>query len=216
MTGVTSRPHAGQRRKPPHERRAEILATAASIAVSEGLHHVTARRVADALGVFPGLVSHYFITADDLVAAAFAHAAEDERDEVFGHAQTAGEPVEQIQRLLTEWLRADRDAISLLWLDAWQASRRRPALLAEVTRQMNKDYDRLRPIIEAGVAIGQFRLSDPGAAGLRIMALTDAMCIQAAIRTTIDYSHVREMVISGAERELGLAPGTLDGSRIRS
>ena len=75
MSGVTSRPNATARRKPAGERLAEIIETSGAIAVAEGLDRVTAKRVAAELGVFPGLVSHYFATADELVATAFAHAA---------------------------------------------------------------------------------------------------------------------------------------------
>src|SRR5580693_297569 len=132
MSGVTSRPQSAARRKPATERRAEITETAASIAVSEGLDKLTAKRVAETLGVFPGLVTHYFATADELVAAAFAHAATQEREDLFGRAGAAGLPRDQMRRLLAAWLHEDRDPVSLLWLDAWQASRRRPALKDEV------------------------------------------------------------------------------------
>ena len=57
---------------------------------------MTAKRVATELGVFPGLVSHYFATADELVATAFAHAAADEREQIFGRAQRADRPVERM------------------------------------------------------------------------------------------------------------------------
>jgi hypothetical protein len=49
--------------------------------------------------VFPGLVSHYFATADELVATAFARAATNERGQIFGHAELADRPVERIRRL---------------------------------------------------------------------------------------------------------------------
>jgi AcrR family transcriptional regulator len=197
------------RRKPPQERRAEILQTASQLAVSEGLERVTARRVADALGVFPGLINHYFRSADELVAAAFAHAAASERAEVFGHAEAAVTPIEQLRRLLRAWLDRDRDAISLLWLDAWQASRRRPALLTAVTEQMNADVDRLGPLLQRGHDIGDFHVEDPPATATRVFALIDGLSIQAAIRATIDYTTVGEMVLDTVERMLGLAPGAL-------
>ena len=98
------------RRKRPEKRRAEIIETAATIAVAEGLEKVTARRVADVLGVVPGLVNHYFRSADDLVAAAFAHAAAGEREQVFGRAEAAVTAPEQIQRLVDAWLDAEQDS----------------------------------------------------------------------------------------------------------
>ena len=51
-------------RKRPEERRAEILDTAADIALREGLERITLRAVADQLGVRPGLSSHCCAAAD--------------------------------------------------------------------------------------------------------------------------------------------------------
>jgi AcrR family transcriptional regulator len=209
MNGVTSRPQATARRKPAGERLAEIVVTAAAIAVAEGLDRVTAKRVAAELGVFPGLVSHYFATADELVATAFAHAAAAEREQIFGRAEQAGLPVDQIRRLLHGWLHQDRDPVSLLWLDAWQASRRRPALMTEVGRQMTADLDRLSAIIAGGAATGDFPVGDPAEPALQILSLIDGLSVQAATRQTIDYTAVRSMVIATAERLLGLPPATL-------
>ena len=209
MSGVTSRPQATARRKPASERLAEIIETAAAVAVAEGLDRVTAKRVAAELGVFPGLVSHYFATADELVATAFAHAAASEREQNFGLALQADRPVDRIRRMLEFWLHQDRDPVSLLWLDAWQASRRRPALLTEVGRQMNTDLDRLSAVIAAGIASGDFQINDPGAPALQILSLIDGLSVQAATRGILDYAPVREMVISTAERLLALPPGAL-------
>jgi AcrR family transcriptional regulator len=209
MNGVTSRPQTAARRKPAGERLAEIVAAAAAIAVAEGLDRVTAKRVAADLGVFPGLVSHYFATADELVATAFAHAAEAEREQIFGRAVQAARPVDQVRRLLESWLHQDRDPVSLLWLDAWQASRRRPALMVEVGRQMNADLGRLSAIIADGIAAGDFPVDDPGEPALQILSLIDGLSVQAATRQTLDYAPVRAMVIATAERLLGLPPATL-------
>jgi hypothetical protein len=70
--------------------------------------------------VFPGLVDHYF-TADQLVAAAFGHPASKESNELFDEAEAGADAVIQLKRLISEWMRPERDEISLLWLDAWQA-----------------------------------------------------------------------------------------------
>jgi AcrR family transcriptional regulator len=209
MNDVTSRPQATARRKPASERLAEIIETAAAIAVAEGLDRVTAKRVAAELGVFPGLVSHYFATADELVATAFAHAAANEREEIFGRAVLADRPVDRMRRLLGSWLHQDRDPVSLLWLDAWQASRRRPALLAEVGRQMNADLERLSAVIADGIAAGDFPVSDPAEPALQILSLIDGLSVQAATRQTLDYAPVRAMVLATAERLLAVGPGTL-------
>ncbi|HXO08558.1 MAG TPA: TetR family transcriptional regulator [Solirubrobacteraceae bacterium] len=204
-----SSPPNTARRKPPEARRTEIMQTAASIALTDGLDKVTARRVADALGVFPGLINHYFRSADELVAAAFAHAAARETDEVLSYAETAATPVEQIARLLRDWLDSRHDSVSLLWLDAWQASRRRPALLNAVTEQMKAQLTRLETLIRAGNDSDDLHVADAAAAALQIMALIDATSVQAAIRTKIDYTPVSDMAIDTAENILGIPQGAL-------
>ncbi|MFB6820824.1 TetR/AcrR family transcriptional regulator [Streptomyces virginiae] len=62
-------------RKSPEARRAEIVETAAAVALAEGLECLTLRRIADELAVRPGLISHYFPSVEDLVAEAFGTAA---------------------------------------------------------------------------------------------------------------------------------------------
>jgi hypothetical protein len=42
-----------------------------------------------------------------------------------------------------------------------------------------------------------------------VLALIDGVSVQAAVRTTLDYEPVREMVLAGTSRELGLPPGSL-------
>jgi AcrR family transcriptional regulator len=209
MQGMTSRPQSAPRRKAASERRAEITETAAAIAVSEGLERVTAKRVAGATGVFPGLVSHYFGTADELVAAAFAHAAASEREKLFGDATAAGRPVDQLRRLLSCWLDPDRDPVSLLWLDAWQASRRRPALMDEVTRQMAADSGRLAALIRTGTEAGDWAAADPGSTATQILSLVDGHSVQAATRRALDYTVVAAMVLTVTESLLGLPAGAL-------
>ena len=195
----------------PVERRQEIIAAASRVAVGEGLERVTAKRVAEELGVVPGLINHYFGSVDDLVAAAFGHSAEAERAVVFGAVSAGAGALDELNRLLAGFLQPDRDPVSLLWLDAWQASRRRPALLTEVVRQMEADTAQLAILITRGIESGHFITVDAEATALRIMALIDGLSIQAATRAQIDYSAVADLVVSTIQSELGLAPGELTG-----
>ena len=179
------------------------------LALAEGLESLTLRRVADALGVVPGLVNHYFRSVEDLVAEAFAAAAYGETSAVFRVVEEEGTSLERMRALIGLLVTPDRDDISLLWLDAWQASRQRPALHAAVSHLMLVWQERVADLISAGVADGVFRAADPAAAATRIMAVSDAFSLQAAVRSPADYIVVRQMVIDGAERELDLRPGEL-------
>ena len=198
------------RRKSPSARQAEIVETASLIAVSEGLERVTAKHVAEVLGVAPGLVNHYFGAVDDLIAEAFGYAATSERTELYARASVAFTPLQQLVRLISELLDIERDAISLLWLDAWQASRRRPALLREVVLQMKADVTALAAVIQTGVSVGNFSTIDPFASATRIMALIDGLSVQAATRSFIDYEEVSMLVLRNVERELSLPERTFD------
>jgi AcrR family transcriptional regulator len=205
---VTSRLENGARRKNAHDRRIEIVASASAIALADGLSSLTLRRVAAELGVFPGLVNHYFPSVDELVAAAFGHAASAELAEIFAGLDT-GPALERLQHFLATVTGEHRDGVSLLWLDAWQGSRHRPALRAEVVRQMLAWRQRLGGLLAEGARSREFRVPDAGSAADRILAVIDGLSIQAAVRSSIDYGVVRALVWSTAERELGLAAGAL-------
>jgi AcrR family transcriptional regulator len=185
------------------------VAAASTVAVAEGLDKVTAKRVAEQLGVFPGLIAHYVRSADELVAIAFATAVTAEREEVYARARTGASATERLRILIDNYVDPSRDAVALLWLDAWQASRRRPALHDEVTRQMNHDLDWLGELIAAGQQTGEFHTRDSRATAMRILALVDGLSVQAAIRDAFDYADVQHMLRRNVEHELGLDEGAL-------
>jgi len=180
-----------------------MIEAAAEIALNEGLDKVTAKRVAAELGVFPGLVDHYF-SADQLVACAFAYVATDERDQMFAALESEPDPLTKIRRLVADLLQADRDPISLLWLDAWQASRHRPSLRGEVASQMNEDIRGLAELIQRGVDGGQIRVDEPASAAVQIFALADGLSVQAAIRGLVDYADMQVLIGGFVEQILGL------------
>ncbi len=170
---------------------------------------MTLRSVAEALGVVGSLVSHYFPSVDDLLAEAFAGAAALERDTIFEAVDAAESPLAGLRVLLRRLVDDERDEISTLWIDAWHAGRRRPALHAEVGGQTEAWNTRVERLLADGVQAGQLEAEDPRASAARIMAVVDGLTVQAVIRGTIDYVSVEALVYAVAESELGLLPGTL-------
>ena len=83
------------KRKLPAERHGELLARAVEISAAEGLSAVTLRRVATDLGVTPGLVSHYFSSAEQLITAAFRTAAVADMSEARSRVAAALTPTGQ-------------------------------------------------------------------------------------------------------------------------
>jgi len=208
---VTSSPQRKVRvRRTAENRRAEIVDCARRIALSQGLDHVTLRSVADDLGVTGGLVSHYFPAVDGLLAEAFGVAAAAECDETFAELEAIDSSRERLATLLQRLVDSTRGDLSNLWIDAWHAAKRRPALADEVERQTEQWVDRLAELLEQGRDEGQFHTGDPRTTALRIMAVIDGLSVQVTQRGTIDYESVAQLAFRIAEIELGLAPGTLD------
>jgi hypothetical protein len=68
----------------------------------------------------------------------------------------------------------------------------------------------LERAIRAGVADGEFRSDDPAGAAWRILSVVDGLALQVvAHQTIVDRSDMLAWASIAAERELGLAPGTL-------
>lgn len=157
-------------RKRPEERRAEILDAAARLALDEGLERITLRAVAERLGVRPGLISHYFPAADDLVAAAVVLALSGERELLF---PTEGAPLERVALLVHRLECGAADELARLWLNARHLSRFIPALAAAVEEQEALDRTRMIALIDDGVASGDFAPADAYTACVRIFMAID-------------------------------------------
>ncbi len=192
-----------RKRLKPDERRAAILSAAGDVLLHDGIGALTLRHLAQRLGVAPGLVNHYFPEIEALAAEAFAMIAEAEVITLFAAATAMATPVAQVARLVADLLDPQRRAVSLLWLDAWQASRNRAQLRAAVIVAMDLWQDQLCALI----ARGGFAAPDPAVSATRILALIDGLSIQAVIDAPDAPGHAiaRGMVIEGVQRELGIA-----------
>jgi len=193
-------------RKRPEERREEILGAAAAIALAEGLERVTLRAVAERLGVRPGLITHYFPAAEDLVAAAFARAAAGEREQLFAGD---GEPLTRLRRFVEVIGGEQSRDLSRLWLNARHLSRFSPVLDAAVIEQEARNDDGIVALIEDGVAAAVFTTDDPVRAGVRILMAVDGQSAYVNNTRTAGGAAYADFVAETAEWTLGLPPGTL-------
>lgn len=206
---MRSRGTAAKRvRKAPAERRHEIVATAAQVGLTEGLECVTLRRVADELGVQPGLVGHYFPAADHLVAEAFAHATMAELDGLLPE-RDLGDGTATFRSFFGLIASSEFDNVSRLWLNARHLSRYRPVLHEHVVAQELLWCRRLEQVVAAGVAAGRFDCPDPWAAAVRILVAIDGT--SAYVNTSVEHRRapMADMVRTVAETELGLPAGAL-------
>ncbi|MFF2476792.1 TetR/AcrR family transcriptional regulator [Streptomyces sp. NPDC058066] len=212
---MTSRGPGKQVRKSAAERRREIVAAAAAVGLQEGLECVTRQRIADALGVQPGLIHHYFPVVEELVAEAFTSATMAELDGLLPEAGTdrdSGCPLRTLQRFFTLTSGTEFDNISKLWLNARNLSRHRPVLHDRVVNQELRWCGRIEEIITQGVREQAFQCSDPWAAAVRILAVVDG--ISAYINTSADHrmAPLTDLARTIAEAELQLPSGTLRSS----
>ncbi|MFF4710910.1 TetR/AcrR family transcriptional regulator [Streptomyces eurythermus] len=197
-------------RKDPAARRAEIVAAAAAVALAEGLECVTLRRIAEELAVRPGLISHYFPSAEDLVAEAFGSAATGELDRLLPANLAAPTPTGRLARFLARTSGEEYDAISRLWINARHLSRYRPVLRDRVARQEAAWRGRLEALIQDGVAAGEFVTDDPLTVAVQLLVVLDGLGVHANTATPERPAAVLRLPVTTAERELGLRPGTLD------
>lgn len=203
---MTSSTNPRRVRKKPEERRAEIIAAAAAIAIDDGLERITLRAVADRLGVRPGLITHYFPAAEDLVVAAFVHAAAGEREHLL---QQPGSPRERMTRLVAYADGPDGIALGRLWLNARHLSRFSEGLADALDEQEQLDRDDLVALVEEGVESGDFGDVDPTDAAVRIWIAVDGKGAYANSRDMIRSDAVDRFVADCAEWALGLPAGAL-------
>ncbi|MBJ7337783.1 TetR family transcriptional regulator C-terminal domain-containing protein [Mycolicibacterium sp.] len=192
------------KRKLPAERRGELLAKAVEISQAEGLSAVTLRRVATDLGVTPGLVSHYFSSADQLIAAAFRTAATADLDAARAHVDVAPTPTAGIDALMDYVLGDVSEDASALWLDAWSLGRRNPTLAAEVPALTDAWLALIGDLIRAGSETGEFHVTDVDAAARRVLILIDGLGAQKVVRAAAneEITHIARSYVAS---ELGAA-----------
>jgi len=186
------------KRKLPAERHGELLARAVTISQAEGLSEVTLRRVATDLGVTPGLVSHYFSSAEQMIAAAFRTAAAADLNEARSRVDAATTPTAKISALMDYVLDDVSEDASALWLDAWSLGRRNPTLAAEAATLTDDWLEFIGAIVRTGATTGEFVVTDVDAAARRLLIVIDGLGTQKVIRdaATDDVKHIARAYVA--------------------
>ena len=171
------------KRKLPAERHGELLAKAVGISQAEGLSAVTLRRVATDLGVTPGLVSHYFSSAEMLIAAAFRTAALADLDAARARVGAASTPTAGNRR--PDGLRArrrqrGRQRAVARRVESWPAQPDAGGGGERADRRLAGASSAI--IVRAGSETGEFHVPDVDAAARRLLILIDGLGAQKVIR----------------------------------
>lgn len=204
---MVSRANSAALRKPPEERRAEIVAQAAKIALSDSLERVTLRAVAQGLGVRAGLISHYFPTVEMLVAEAFTTAVTREREDHFPDVGTA---LGRLARLAARSSSEESLQFARLWLNARHLARFRPLIAAEVEEQERLGREQLIELLDEGVRAEEFSVEDTRTAAVRILIASDGYGSYANNPEPFLEASFTRFLADAIEWALGLPEGTLD------
>jgi AcrR family transcriptional regulator len=193
-------------------RREEILRATIGELERRGFAHTRVADIAATLGVSTALVFYHFETKEALFAAAFADAAErDVRrlDDAVASAEPASAKLRTILRLYGPVGSASGWP---LWIDAWAAALREPAL-RRVSRRLDVRWkDAVAAVITEGVAQGEMTCPDPHGAAWRITAMLDGLAVQVTVHKGVVTRHELSAWVGAlTERELGLAAGVLAG-----
>lgn len=187
------------------DRRQAIIDATLAVARRKGLGATTVRDVATEMGTSSGLIHHYFVSMDDVLAAAFEQAAG--RDLAKARIAITAEhsPTTQLDAFIESYAPAHSDWTMQLWLDAWAEASRRPAL-QQVSRRLNREWQAMvRDIIEHGVAARELATDDADAAAWRLLSVLDGLTLQlVAHDAMITRDDVIAWAHTAAARELAI------------
>ena len=187
------------------ERREELLRAAVEQIEARGATAVRIADVAAALGVSNALVLYHFSTKEQLVAAAFQHAAEGDLAElrrILGRRSTAARRL----RAAVRWYAPTGQAKGWrLWIEAWAAGLRDPEL-RRVAASLDQAWKAaLTAVIDEGVAAGVFPGPDPAGAAWRLTAYLDGLAVQTTVYTGgLSRTAMLQWADAALTRELGL------------
>ncbi len=200
---------SGRSRRTAELRREEILTATLEVVESAGLAATRVSDVATALGVSPALVFYHFRTKDDLIAEAFAHAAERDVARLEVIAASEDPPLERLRRMLRLYGPTGPATGWQLWIDAWALAQREHEIQAVMRRMDQRWCAVLRDVVEAGVATADFHCPDPPAAVTRISALLDGLSVATLVYRSVTRAQLRRWVAEAVARELDLDPAVL-------
>ncbi|MFD6344211.1 TetR/AcrR family transcriptional regulator [Streptomyces roseolus] len=189
------------------ERREELLRAAVEQIEARGTTAVRIADVAAALGVSNALVLYHFSTKEQLVAAAFAHAAESDLGKlrrILGRRSTA---VRRLRAAIRWYAPRGQAKGWRLWIEAWAAGLRDPEL-RRVAASLDQEWRRaVTAVIEEGVAAGEFPCPDPAGAAWRLTAYLDGLAVQTTVYTGgLSRAAMLRWADAALDRELGLPP----------
>jgi AcrR family transcriptional regulator len=188
-------------------RKALIEATIASLA-RHGVAHTTVRMICAAAGISPGLLTHYYESKDELMAAAFAH--------LFGEV-TRKVQKQQAKAADTAYARLKSMPAAIFSASVCNASNRHAFLafwheirfskpVRDVNRRLYSDYTARMQTLFAAAAAEQGQSIDSESAAIGYIALVDGLWLELSIDDrAVSHERAIHLCCDSIDRALGLA-----------
>jgi AcrR family transcriptional regulator len=191
-------------------RRDEILRATTRELERRGFAHTRVADIASELGVSTALVFYHFETKEALFAAAFADAAERDVRRLDEAVASTGPITDRLRDILRLYGPVGSASGWPLWIDAWAAALREPAL-RRVSRRLDVHWkNAVAAVVVEGVASGELTCPDPHGAAWRITAMLDGLAVQVTVhKGVVSRRELNTWVAQLTERELGLPDGAL-------
>jgi AcrR family transcriptional regulator len=184
-----------------------LLSTACEVIVERGLANTRTSDVAAAAGVSQALVFYHFATKENLLAQAFAYAAEQDLARLHTVTRSTASSLEKLKKILRLYAPQGRSKSWTIWIDGWSESLRTPEL-EKVSRRLDLRWkEALTEVVSEGVEAGLFKCDDPAGAAWRILALVDGLAVQVSVHErVISRRELSEWIRLAAAREVGVDP----------
>lgn len=199
------------RRKDQAARRESLIQATLHTIASRGLVGVTMKNVADEAGVSPRLVAYYYPDLEALVEAAHQVATERYYWARQQALQDDAPPRVKLARLLHSGLPREEDRLLSQVLDEISVNAGRSPMHATLmTLLFDREVSLYTTVLEAGRAIGQFRLNEPlDVVARNFVALEDALGMHL-------LAHNSSLTLARAEEQLASFARATTGADIRS
>jgi AcrR family transcriptional regulator len=189
------------------DRRAELLEATRRVVLKRGLSNTRVADVADAVNVSGGLIHYHFATKDQLLSEMLRAAADHDISRIRHIAASKVGVVQRLDRVMRAFApSAQTDSTWVLWVDAWGAALRDPALQA-ISEELDAAWDKvLENLIREGALSGEFTCHDPAGAATRISALLDGLGLRLTLqRTSLTRRQMLAHARHAAANELGIS-----------
>jgi AcrR family transcriptional regulator len=187
-------------------RRGELLDAARQVVLERGMASTRIADIAQATNVSGGLVHYHFATKDELMAEMLRASSEVEQQQLSQIVDAQASALDRLDRVLRYYIpRTRTDQSWILWIEAWSAGLRAPAMQAILLELERAWLQALERVIRDGVAGGEFSCPDPAASAERLDALLDGLMVRSTVHPgSISRKRLLEHVRTAAAREVGL------------